>query len=199
MKKQENLNRLAEVLLANRQKDPPRLVGSSTAGGLTDIETRITRLPTPIGTDGQVLTVINDSGDLVPSWEDATGSSISELDDIPDVNAPTPSNGDVLTWDSTPGEWVNLPPAAGYTDEEARDAIGTALVAGNNIDISINDLGNTITINVETLTSSDITDFLSAVSVLIGQYRQPTHSSYGGGAYLFDSSGDPIYTLADLE
>lgn len=45
---------------------------------------------------------------------ESLGSGITELDDIPDVNAPTPTNGDVLTWDSTPGEWVSQPlPGAG--------------------------------------------------------------------------------------
>lgn len=34
-----------------------------------------------------------------------------ELDQVLDVNAPTPSNGDVLTWDSTPGEWVASAPS----------------------------------------------------------------------------------------
>lgn len=34
----------------------------------------------------------------------------------------------------------------GYTDEQARDAIGTALVEGNGIDITVNDAGDTITI-----------------------------------------------------
>lgn len=42
---------------------------------------------------------------------ESLGSGITELDDIPDVNAPTPANGDVLTWDSTPGEWVPQAPA----------------------------------------------------------------------------------------
>lgn len=41
------------------------------------------------------------------------GTTISELDDVPDVNAPTPSDGDVLTWDATPGEWVAAPAAGG--------------------------------------------------------------------------------------
>lgn len=44
------------------------------------------------------------------------GSVISELDDIPDVNAPTPADGDFLMWDSTPGEWVPGTPAGGVTD-----------------------------------------------------------------------------------
>lgn len=33
-----------------------------------------------------------------------------------------------------------------YTDEMARDAVGTALVAGSNITITVDDPGNTITI-----------------------------------------------------
>lgn len=40
----------------------------------------------------------------------------TELDDLTDVNAPTPSNGDVLTWDSTPGEWVSLAPSGGIAE-----------------------------------------------------------------------------------
>jgi len=35
------------------------------------------------------------------------------LDDIADVNAPAPNNNDVLTWDSTPGEWVAAAPSGG--------------------------------------------------------------------------------------
>jgi len=48
--------------------------------------------------------------DTISFDELAAGSSIAALDDIPDVNAPSPSDGDVLTWDSTPGEWVAAAP-----------------------------------------------------------------------------------------
>jgi hypothetical protein len=48
------------------------------------------------------------------------GSSVAALDDLTDVNAPTPSNGDVLTWDSTPGEWVAAPTGA-VTEAAVRD------------------------------------------------------------------------------
>lgn len=63
-------------------------------------------------------TLAADSDSLIPTQQavkayvDANvGGGITELDDIPDVNAPTPANGDVLTWDSTPGEWVPQAPA----------------------------------------------------------------------------------------
>jgi hypothetical protein len=35
------------------------------------------------------------------------------LDNLGDVNAPTPSDGDALTWDNTAGEWVNTPLGGG--------------------------------------------------------------------------------------
>lgn len=57
----------------------------------------------------KVLRYIDDDGLTV---ELGAGTAITELDDVPDVNAPTPSNGDVLTWDSTPGEWVSAAPAS---------------------------------------------------------------------------------------
>jgi hypothetical protein len=38
---------------------------------------------------------------------------VSNLDDLADVNAAAPSDGDVLTWDATPGEWVASAPAGG--------------------------------------------------------------------------------------
>lgn len=44
----------------------------------------------------------------------ATGSvgGATVLNDLTDVNIGAPSNGDVLTWDSTPGEWVAQAPGA---------------------------------------------------------------------------------------
>lgn len=67
------------------------------------------------------------------------------------------------------GAVVTLYPQGGsYTDENARDAIGAALVAGNNIDITVDDALNTITIDVEVLTSGDISDWAEAVSDQVG-------------------------------
>lgn len=53
-----------------------------------------------------------------------------------------------------------------YGAENARDDIAAALVAGNNIDITVNDGADTITIDVESLTAADITDFSSAVTTV---------------------------------
>jgi hypothetical protein len=60
-------------------------------------------------------------------------AGISELDDVPDVNAPAPSNGDVLTWDSTPGEWVAqaLPGAGAFVLGDATDVDTTGASTGD--------------------------------------------------------------------
>jgi hypothetical protein len=72
----------------------------------------ITRLP--VGTNGHVLTA--DSGEATGIKWAAAGAGALDLDDLGDVNAPTPTNGDVLTWDSTPGEWVAQAPTGGGAD-----------------------------------------------------------------------------------
>ena len=48
-------------------------------------------------------------------------------------------------------------------DERVRDVIGTAIVAGNNIDVTVSDGSDTITIDVEALTAADLSDFATAV------------------------------------
>src|SRR5690349_14255794 len=58
----------------------------------------------------------------VASLDDLSG--VASLDDVPDVNAPSPSDGQVLTWDSTPGEWVAATPGSGVTDHGALSGLG---------------------------------------------------------------------------
>lgn len=43
---------------------------------------------------------------------ESLAGGVTTLDGLTDVNAPTPSNNDVLTWDSTPGEWVAAAPGS---------------------------------------------------------------------------------------
>jgi hypothetical protein len=62
------------------------------------------------GTEGYILTY-HDGGP--PTWEPGSGPGSLALDDLSDVDAPTPSDGDVLTFDSGTGDWVNAPPVTG--------------------------------------------------------------------------------------
>jgi hypothetical protein len=70
-------------------------------------------------------------------------------------------SGDVYQWLD-----ITTVAATAYGDEQARDAIGTALTAGNNIDIAVDDGLNTITISVETLTLADISDVTASATEL---------------------------------
>jgi hypothetical protein len=53
-------------------------------------------------------------GGAVDSVNGQTGTVVLELDDLDDVDVPSPTDGDVLTWDNTAGEWIAAPaPGAG--------------------------------------------------------------------------------------
>lgn len=73
--------------------------------------------------DGQVLTWKDGAwqnlfipqviSSISPSGSGGGGTTINQLNDIGDVEVPTPSHGDVLAYDSNSGNWVNsaAPPA----------------------------------------------------------------------------------------
>lgn len=64
---------------------------------------------------------------------DEAGSPAT-LDSIGDVNAPTPGNGEVLTWDSTPGEWVSAAlPATPSALADLTDVDLTGLASGDGL------------------------------------------------------------------
>jgi hypothetical protein len=60
------------IVSARRQK--PKLTGSSTAGGRNSEDVAARLLPVPIGAEDDVLTVVNDAGDLVAAWAPPTGA-----------------------------------------------------------------------------------------------------------------------------
>jgi hypothetical protein len=61
--------------------------------------------------DEDDIIVVQSDGSL--AFVAPAGGSPHDLDSHTDVNAPTPSDGDVLTWDDTAGEWVAEAPAGG--------------------------------------------------------------------------------------
>jgi hypothetical protein len=101
-----------------------RLTATSGSGGtaqwaITLIEIYSVNEPElerlPIGNEGDHLVV--SSG--IPAWE----SQSIDLDDLADVDAPSPSDGQVLTWDDTEGEWVPMDSTGGAsTFTELTDA-----------------------------------------------------------------------------
>jgi hypothetical protein len=83
---------------------------------------------------------------------DATsGAGVSAIDDLTDVDTSTvaPTNGQVLTWDNAASLWKPGTIPAGYTDEQAQDAVGAALTDTATIDFTYNDGAGTITADVK--------------------------------------------------
>jgi hypothetical protein len=69
-----------------------------------------------VATEGQVLWVADEGLRIQyvgAAWI-TVPVSVALLDDLTDVNAPAPANGDVLAWDNGAGEWVAAPAGSGY-------------------------------------------------------------------------------------
>ena len=60
------------------------------------------------GTTNQFLVKASDT-DYDMQWS-ASGVIINELNEIGDVNIPTPGDGDVLSWDNGTSKWINVTP-----------------------------------------------------------------------------------------
>src|SRR4030042_1972409 len=95
--------------------------------------------------DGQVLTSDGSGG---AAWEDVPPGGSIALDDLTDVNAPAPNDGDVLTWDDYAGEWVAAEPAAGggdvatdpIWDAKGELAVGTGANTASKLSVGSNGL-----------------------------------------------------------
>src|SRR5215510_10072197 len=66
------------------------------------------------------------NGSTASPWVlSANFASTAKLDDLPDVNAPTPTNGQVLGWDAPSSRWTARPPTTAAAGSVTTD---TALV-----------------------------------------------------------------------
>lgn len=111
------------------------------------------------GTAGQVLKKI-DATDYNTEWADESGGGASALDDLTDVNAPSPTDGQVLKYDSgtskwIPGlaatslEWVDFVSASTCNYETSSTTISVTLPA----DIQADDLILLVIMHRDTLSS----------------------------------------------
>lgn len=87
------------------------LAEKGVASGYASLDASALVPYTELGTggDGSGDNVLHDD----QTWAPATPG---DLDDLGDVNAPTPGDGDVLTWDASPGEWVAAAPSGGVAE-----------------------------------------------------------------------------------
>lgn len=108
-----------------------------------------------------------------------------ELDALGDVSLTNPVLGDVMYYDGS--FWINTPYA-----ELVDDRVAALLVAGNNIDLTYNDGANTLTIDVEPLTSADLSDFTEAAQDAVGAMV----STAGTGVDLAYNDATPALTAS---
>lgn len=147
----QTLDAIAEALDGFETTNAVTSVAGRT-GDVVLVESDVTGLVSDLGAKVAKSTFTT-KGDMIV----ATGSATP-------VRVGVGTNAQVWTADSaqTAGaHWADAP--AGYSDEQARDAIGAALVEGANISITVDDAGNTITIaadgsgSVASVTAEDAT------------------------------------------
>jgi hypothetical protein len=107
-------------------------------------------------TQGAAVWNVLSSGGSVVSVNGQTGVVQLYLDDLLDVDAPLPTNGDVLTWDSATSTWIALAPTGGggtYTVNNGLSPQTTPSANPNNFQLGGPLIQNTIiTQNAFTLT-----------------------------------------------
>lgn len=74
------------------------------------------------GANSTFNTVLSGTGtEADPFSYETTYAATAKLDHIPDVNAPSPTNGQVLAWNSTTSEWVAQAPTTAATGAVVHD------------------------------------------------------------------------------
>ena len=100
-------------------------------------------------------TQLSDTADLIRAT-----SSIASLSDVHSIDGI--ADGNVLAWNSDNNRFEFTAPAVTYTDEEARNAAGSALAGGTHTGIAFvnNDVGNTIdaTVSLDDFSIGDLSD-----------------------------------------
>jgi len=74
----------------------------------------------------------------------------SSVEDLGNTSMTDIADGDLLSWDNANSQWINKSPEEASTDDEAvRDIIGTAMDAGTNITVTVDDDNDKITIGTD--------------------------------------------------
>lgn len=68
-----------------------------------------------------ITLIMGDGSDAAPYSPVVTFADTAELDDLPDVQAPSPTNGQVLAWDSAQAAWMPTAPTTAATGAVLHD------------------------------------------------------------------------------
>lgn len=148
------------------------------------------------------IAVVDDAGiRKVEITADGPGTSITKLDDVPDCNVPSPTDGQVLAWDSTTSQWIaeervkNLTAGTGISITETFTdsyTIVNNISAGDGIEIGLTHADPT---------QLGISAKLNNVSAGVASYPAPEWTSSGGAnitmpaadVYLYDNANATGY------
>jgi hypothetical protein len=120
-------------------------------------------------TQGAAVWNVLSSGGSVVSVNGQTGVVQLYLDDLLDVDAPLPTNGDVLTWDSATSTWIALAPTGG---------------------------GGTYTVNNGLIANPTSTNFqLGGQTLGTGNLIRNTYITNDGYEFRIDQTGSSTYAL----
>lgn len=104
----------------------------------------------------------------------------SSVGDLSDVDLAGIQDGDILSWVAANNQFEVGAPAAGYSDEEARDAAGTALANGTHTGITFTNNDNADTIDaVVSLGANDLSDV-----TVVGPQAGEVLRHNGAGAFV---------------
>ena len=165
-------------------------VESETNSSITlaaDYDTTVTQSSTKLITSGAVYDAI-------------ANQQISDLDDLSDVNISSPSNGDVLKYDSTNSEWVNSQASNVSSLDDLSDVTiltpsdGDVLKYDSTSGEWINGQGGSSTSSLDDLTNVTITTPSDGQVLKYDSTSQEWVNGTGGGG-----SSDPHITLTQAQ
>ena len=90
-----------------------------------------------------------------------------ELNELHNVVANSPSDGDIIRYNGTSGLWLSGPMPVSYTNEDAQDAVGGILINTPTINLSYSD--NTPSISAS-IPNGAITEALLATGINVGKF-----------------------------
>lgn len=153
-----------------------RINGASGYAALLHTGTNVQiSLPTSSGTLAR-------TADLYTNSDADARIALAELSDLANVNAPSPTNGDVLTWDTSASRWVSSAGGGGGSDSFTTISVGgqsdvvadsgsdtLTLAAGTNLAITTNASTDTITFTpslTPTFTSATVAILSTSVGIV---------------------------------
>ena len=161
---------------------------SETAGQVTTTSPTISK---------PVYFAVSTTEAVILPYRGGTGTGGLALDNLSDVNAPSPSDNDILTYDSVSGEWINEAPSGGGD----MVLISTA-TASNNATIEFTGIDNTYSTYL--IVGTNIVPATNAVR-LLSRTSSNNGSSYDNGLSNYqyrcysDASGTPSGTGSGQE